>query len=216
MTLLPTDPVRIRRAPADIQPIDEFPNECSNPACNNQPQDMHHIVRRSYAGNNTWVMIDNTIIPNVCGLCRPCHDLLTLNKARIVYEAGDYYWSDDKNGIFAQLSPHPTYPADKPGVSFGTKNYSPQTGVCPTCERPLPKPREEQEPTRERRTWTVTVPKDKRENGAEVLDTLLEEIRLEFSKAGLEYGEAPKVRYFILSTALGLFVQSAQQILSDA
>ena len=91
-------------------------------------------------------------------------------------------------------------------------------GVCPSCKRPLPHPKHEGEPEakRPRRSWTITVPKDERENGAEVLDELLEASREEMGKLGLPYGEGSSVRYFVLAAALALFVQHAEQLMADA
>jgi hypothetical protein len=81
--------------------------------------------------------------------------------------------------------------------------------ICPSCKRPLPhakldKPHEAKRP---RRTWSITVPVDERENGADVLDELLEASRDVMARAGLPYGEESSVRYFVLTAALGLFVQ---------
>lgn len=211
MTLLPAEPKRIERAPEGMTPIDTFSNYCSNPLCTSDARDMHHIVRRSYAGNNTWVVIDGIIMPNVCGLCRPCHDLITNNKAQIVYENHEYRWS--QGGNVMPLEPPPPQ-MDKPPVFPEPRIFAAR--VCPTCERPLPKPKPDKpEEKRPRRTWSVTVPKDERENGAEMLDVLIEETRAELGKAGLPYGEADSVKYFVLSTALALFVHHAEEFLGE-
>ena len=90
---------------------------------------------------------------------------------------------------------------------------------CPTCHQPLPHPKVEK-PTREkkrvRRSWTITVPMDKRENGAETLDTLLEEARLEMDRAGLGYGPERNNRFFVLAFILGQFVLHSRELLGDA
>ena len=89
-----------------------------------------------------------------------------------------------------------------------------ETTICPTCKRVLPHkhegPKEERKP---RRTWSITVPITERENGAEMLDQLLESAREEMGKAGLPYGEAEAVKYFVLTAALGLFVTHAREVL---
>jgi hypothetical protein len=59
------------------------------------------------------------------------------------------------------------------------------------------------------------VPKDERENGADVLDTLLEEARKSMAQAGLAYGDEDNARYFVLSAVLGLFVQHAREVMAD-
>lgn len=175
---------------------------------------MHHIVRRSYAGNLTWVEIDGKVLPNVCGLCRPCHERITTNKSAIVWRNGEYCWQNGRlDNEWIPLDPLPPHmPIDKPEVFPEPRTFSAR--VCPTCERPLPKPKSDKpEEKRPRRTWSVTVPKDERENGAEVLDVLIEEVRTELGKAGLPYGEADSVKYFVLSTALALFVHHAEEFL---
>jgi len=60
------------------------------------------------------------------------------------------------------------------------------------------------------------VPSDEREQGADMLDTLLEEGRREMARAGLPYGDEDAAKYFVLSTMLGLFVTHAEEVLSDA
>jgi hypothetical protein len=55
---------------------------------------------------------------------------------------------------------------------------------------------------------------DERENGAETLDEQLEAARREMAKAGLPYGDEAAARFFVLSTALGLFVMHAEDVLT--
>ena len=74
----------------------------------------------------------------------------------------------------------------------------------------------EQEAPRPRRTWSITVPKDQREDGADILDGLLEASREQMATLGLPYGEQNSVRYFVLSAALALFVQHADQLMGDS
>ena len=57
------------------------------------------------------------------------------------------------------------------------------------------------------------MPNDAREVGADVLDTLLESARLILDDHGISYGEDRGVRYFVLSTSLGLFVAHAEDVL---
>ena len=71
------------------------------------------------------------------------------------------------------------------------------------------------EERRARRTWSVTVPKDEREDGAQTLDVLLDAARHEMAKAGLPYGENEAVKFFVLSAALGLFVSHAEEVLGQ-
>ena len=80
-----------------------------------------------------------------------------------------------------------------------------QVERCPTCERALPKPHTDAE-TRVRRGWTIAVPVDERENGADVLDSLLDECRKLFG-----HDTNRKVRYYTVAQALALVVQNQTQ-----
>lgn len=88
---------------------------------------------------------------------------------------------------------------------------------CPTCHRKLPPVKDEidnpVEKKKIRKTWSVAVPNDNQEDGADVLDTLIEEIRTEFADAGLPYGESGTAKYHVMATALALFVTHADTIL---
>lgn len=107
-----------------------------------------------------------------------------------------------------------SYPESE-SVESETMSASASPATCPTCERPLPKPKIEtpMEERKIRRTWSVSVPVDRQEDGAEVLDTLLEEVRDELARAGLPYGDSEVAKYHPLATALALFVTNAREIL---
>lgn len=158
--------------------------------------------------------IDEVDYPNVCGLCRDCHEAITRNKVRISFVGGTYHWQDPL-WPSTPLNPHPPFPG-KPEVSILAETS--ERSVCPTCERPFPQPKPETEPERkrERRTWSITVPKDRREDGAEVLTELLEAGREVLARGGLPYGEEDTVKYFVLSTILAIFAQHGDQILSNS
>jgi hypothetical protein len=98
MTLLPVEPVRLRRAPDGLPfiPRDQALGVvCANPFCDNQPTEVHHIVRRSYSGDRQWVLIDGEPQPNLCGLCNPCHELINRNKAKIEWAVDHYQWKHE-------------------------------------------------------------------------------------------------------------------------
>jgi hypothetical protein len=98
MTLLPVEPVRLRRAPDGLPfiPRDHaLGGVCANPFCTNQPTEVHHIVRRSYSGDRQWVLIDGEPQPNLCGLCNPCHELINRNKAKIEWAVDHYQWKHE-------------------------------------------------------------------------------------------------------------------------
>lgn len=208
--------------PAEGDPYLAFPSVCSNPWCGNQAVDRHHLVRRSELGGaHDWVEYDGVKIGNICGLCRACHGDVTDNRVWIRWnELGYFEWDTQlgyinvANGSLAKkLDPHPPV-GDTPDMSGGYMP-PPQPDVCPECKRPHRK-KTADEQVRNRKSWTIHVPVDERENGADVLDTLLEEARKMMAEAGLAYGDEDKARYFVLTAALGLFVQHGQVVMGDA
>jgi hypothetical protein len=229
MTRLPLETRDVRGIEGG--PPYELNSICAAPGCDQLSADPHHLWRRSeLIGPFWWVALDDeTIVGNVVGLCQLHHHAITVNAAWIKWEDGRFVWSDmfraseplsfqppvrstsnqdsfpvapEKNGGEAVIVDPPTAPAQL-------------DGVCPSCLRPLPHSHTRSEQKRPRRTWSITVPVDERENGAEMLSTLLEEGRKEMAKAGLPYGDAEAANYFVLSTILALFVQHAEEVLSD-
>jgi hypothetical protein len=98
VTLLPVEPVRLRRAPDGLPFVPRWQalgEECANPFCGNRPTEVHHIVRRSYSGDRQWVLIDGEPQPNLCGLCNPCHELINRNKAKIEWAVDHYQWKHE-------------------------------------------------------------------------------------------------------------------------
>lgn len=81
---------------------------------------------------------------------------------------------------------------------------------CPTCERPLPQPHKGEE-EKVRKGWTIAVPVAELEDGADVLDTLLDECRTLFG-----HDSNKKVKYYTLSQALALVVQNGHKMAADA
>jgi hypothetical protein len=80
MTLLPVEPVRISYDPSweDQYPV-ERSEVCQAPGCNAPSEEGHHIVRRSYTGNEprALIAIDGVVVQNVIRLCRWHHHQLT-------------------------------------------------------------------------------------------------------------------------------------------
>jgi len=223
MTRLPTESRAVQGVDG---PAYELNIVCAKPGCLQQSTDPHHLWRRSeLIGAHWWVELpaDDAIVGNVVGLCRTHHHQVTINGAWITWNGRGFDWSDMlTSGEPLSFQP-PVRPLsnEEPLPDLPEKNggqpaalAAPFEGSCPTCKRPLPHPKPAQEPKRLRRTWSITVPADERENGAEMLSTLLEEGRLELAKAGLPYGDADSANYFVLSTILGLFVAHAEDVLA--
>jgi len=226
MTRSPTD----RR---DAHGVEGYPYElnviCAAPGCDQQGTEAHHLWRRSdMIGPYWWVALpsEDAIVGNVVRLCHKHHEMVTANAAFIVWNGRGFDWNDLFSAAVPLSWQPPARPLEAPEsngevnalVELGPPVSEPGVvaeGSCPTCLRPLPHPKEKSEAKRERRTFSITIPKDKRENGAEVLDTLLEESRKELARAGLPYGDADSAKYFVLATTLGLFVQHAKDVLGD-
>lgn len=119
-------------------------------------------------------------------------------------------------------SPIADLPLDREPMTWMEDQMEPRPAhdpeVCPSCKRPLPRPKIKTplEAARPRRTWSVTVPMDQRENGAEILDELLEASREGMARKGLVYGEGEKTKFGVLGTSLALWVQHLDTIMGDA
>jgi hypothetical protein len=94
------------------------------------------------------------------------------------------------------------------------RENGPAPVICEGCGRRMPVA-SKREPAKFRKSWSIAVPVAELENGAEVLDTNLEHARHLFNEAGLSYGAEDTARYYILSTALALFITNAAYILDE-
>jgi hypothetical protein len=216
---------------------------CAAPGCDQPAQDPHHLWRRSFlAGAYDWVQIPEleVAVGNVVGLCRFHHDQIEGGSAWITLERGHFYWTTllsaaqelvwqppvrvlngadivvPEDVAEAETAAHEEYWREDDLAHPLAKESEP--GICPSCKRPLPHPKIDGPPQakRPRRTWSVTVPKDERENGADVLDELLSASREQMATLGLPYGETDSVKYFVLPSALAMFVQHADQMMGDS
>lgn len=187
---------------------------CAVQGCSRLTDHAHHIVRRSFmAGPYSWVRLgdsDGTIVGNLMPLCWQHHQQVTENRARVVWDESshEFYWQGEHE------STDLLQPPKIETVREGQVEQKATISSCPTCgQKVRPKFEHRHEEKRPRKTWTITVPNDAREVGADVLDTLLESARLILDERGISYGEDRGVRYFVLSTSLGLFVAHAEEVL---
>jgi len=232
VTLLPIDD---RNVHGFEGPEYQMSRICARPFCEQNGSEVHHIWRRSHLGAPfNWVVLpDGSACGNLIRLCNPHHRLVTENEAKISFEAGSFYWVQDGMELMP-LDFQPPWVVQEyehtrsvddliAEVEFetpGEKTGPVLDNECPTCHQPLPKPKiadktDKREAKRLRRTWSVTVPADRREDGAEVLDTLVEEARVLLARAGPHYEAGLTTRYYILAMALGLFVTHGEQIVAD-
>jgi hypothetical protein len=162
---------------------------CAVATCTHYADHGHHIWRRSFlAGDYQWVELwDGKVVQNLCGLCSECHEKITLNKAWIAYSDdhsdGIFEYVDGVDAAATVLVPQP-----KTLASFATAMQMTIDGKeiphddvvrvpeeeppCPTCGRKKKRVELPAGEKRNRASWSVSVPKDAREDGADVLDTL--------------------------------------------
>lgn len=159
-------------------------------------------------GDYAWVELwDGTVVGNLCGLCWRHHEDVTVNKSQILWidDPGIFVWtdniSDQLTNILDRLSPQPP----KWGTVTSHGGHETPVDLCPECNRPKRKPIEH-EPGEKRRkkTWTVKVPDDK-EDGALVLDILVEEVAAQF---GIDHYTSALKRYYVIQPALTYIMQN--------
>ena len=180
---------------------------CAVPGCA-EPSERHHAWRRSFLNGDYWFvqLPDARIIGNCIGLCNTHHRKVTENEAMIAFLDDVYVWGPPEGDVQV-LAWQP------PGIEHQHERVD-NSDVCPQCHQRI-KPKTKPEQRKNRRTWSIAVPKDDQENGADVLDTLIDAAREELDSVGLSYGDEHRYRYHVLATSLGLFVQHGQAILSD-
>lgn len=227
MTKLPVESWNIIPLEGPEYPDYKVASTCCVPFCTSFSDHAHHIVRRSFLGGDyAWVKYDDgRIFANKTGMCYTHHKSVTENRCQIDYEDGIFYWNTyvgDPAPLQIQPFVLDNVPSGEEPESEGHHDHThdhhgPERKVCESCGRPLPKPKIEapDEEKKPRRTWAISVPNDALEDGANVLDTLLEAARDELDRVGISYGNGSKVKYYPLTTSLALFVQNAEKILSD-
>ncbi len=208
---------------------------CCSPAhggCSRIADHSHHIWRRSFLGGDfAWVRLwDGTITGNLCALCYEHHNLITENRARIAYHTradgeAKFWWVQDVPNVgiaWIQLKTQPPIWTPRGAAIEEARQFvdgmEPHQHVgpaavekCPTCRRAMPREKsKKRETARRREKWSITVPKDERENGADVLDTLLIECAKIFG-----HDETKALRYFTLSQALALVVQHGDRMVGN-
>lgn len=180
----------------------ERTTHCENPTCSNGGDEGHHLFRKSdLKADYKWVYVVEIgkQVKNIAYLCNECHRRVTDNEVWI--SLGDdaiFRWHErDSSGEWdegeALFGGHDTASEATPGEP------------CPTCKRKVPVPNAPNQPARKRTTWAIYVPKDEQENGAELLDTLLEQAAEKLVELGVTQGiDIPK--YFVLVPVLYKFL----------
>jgi hypothetical protein len=222
MTLSPTDSRDVHGFEAEPYELNGF---CAVPGCNEQEfLERHHLWRRSAIGGDYWfVELPGMIVGNCVNLCRRHHRQVTDNEAAIRFHDDLFFWTDlmveDRLLTWQPPLDFVSSTGETLGGRIESEHVHVENGaVCPTCHRRVPKPKIETEPEarKPRKVWSVMVPRDQWEDGADVLDMLIEGWREEFSKRGLQYGEAKSVKYFVLSTGLALGLTHIELVLGGS
>lgn len=213
MTLLPHPNQNVKGLEGPQFPKYKVGPLCATPFCSKPVDNVHHAWRRSFlTGAFNWVQLwDGKIVGNLIGLCYNHHLEITDNQAQIVWDESFFYWLV-AGEIIAQLSPQPPVHGAVPTVTAHTEKVVGPAAAerCETCGRTLPHSHDEKkEPARRRKTWVVLCPDDD-EDGALVLDTLLDGCRELF-----QHDENKGTRYFSLVQALALVVQHGHLMLSE-
>jgi hypothetical protein len=201
---------------------------CAVMGCSEHGAERHHLWRRSFLGGDySWVRLpDGRRVGNCVRLCNTHHRKVTENEVFITFLDDEFYWAppegvlnrlawqpptlDGPDGHLHLVQDEPTYlhASDEPVES--------KPDECPTCHQKIrAKIETPMEAPRPRRTWSMAVPKDDQEDGADTIDRLIIEAREELDKVGLSYGDGNKYIFNVVATALALFVLHAPRILAD-
>ena len=209
MTLSPYDGPQVRGVGGPEYKVGPI---CCNPNCKRYAEHAHHIFRRSdqrLGGAFDWVSIMGYVVQNKVGVCAPCHDDLTGriggHKAAIRMIGPDFDWiwtwcivkpgsGADIAVPVGEIQPQPLTPEALADSRATGPLGEPET--CPACGHVKRRARPAGLAGRAQATWTVKVPADA-ENGAEILDTLVDDLAL---LLGVEPNQTG--RYYVLVPCL--------------
>ena len=183
-------------------------NWCVAPGCLSIAQQRHHLWPRSYLRGQPfeWVSVAGKTMPNSVGLCVTHHAQVSSpiggHQAKIVYslELELFEWwtsvgTDD--WMYVGLLRDQKLVEPEPEA----KRVRREEGLCPTCGRATPHEKRRTQdglPKRPAKTWTLLVPDDA-ENGADVLDTLIEDLAVLME---LDVHSQRLLRYHVLAPVL--------------
>ena len=194
---------------------------CAAPNCTETAQERHHLWPRSFLRGQPveWVSVQEQVIPNAVGLCRPHHREVTGTRGHLAH----IRWNT-KLKLMEWWVNESTRQNEPNWVSRGPLRYQPlhqlqpapsrgTREVCVGCGRPTPSPRPSMPPGERRRvkTWSIAVPDDT-EEGAEVLDTYIEDIGM---LMGYHDIKPRLLRYHVLVPVLEWVNQNRVEFLHD-
>jgi hypothetical protein len=217
MTLIPSEAWNVAGVEGDKYTVGPF---CDAPGCKRPVDHKHHLWRRSFLGGDFWwvrvPLADNktTVIRNVIGLCYRHHEDVTGgpggHKAwiRWVEEDQKLLWlepgADDQWELIDQIV-----------LAAPSEGAAPRAKIpkrCPACGK-LQYVEHEHAPAprRPRKSWVVQVPSDN-EDGAAILDELIEIIA---EAIGTDEYKSQLRRYHTLIPALVWVVQNQEDFARD-
>jgi hypothetical protein len=206
VTKLPIDSRDVRGVAGPEYKVGPY---CCVPECRRVTEHAHHIWRRSELGGPfSWVELpDGHVVGNLAGMCPPHHEAVTGriggHKAAIRMTDDHVFWwcryINEQYEFVAPIDPQP--PTHEAHVASPADVESENS--CPTCGRPRARRRKTASSSkRARKTWPVRVPADAEENGAEVLDSLTEDLAPLLGVDPDDNGTYTSGRYYVLVPAL--------------
>jgi len=212
VTLPPWHGPQVRGVPGPDYKVGPY---CCNPGCHRIAEHAHHIFRRTdprLGGAFNWVEIKGAAYQNLTGVCARCHDDLTGrvggHKTAIKIMGDDYEWTwfwcvvqhtgDDLDTTITQpLAPIEPQPLTPEALALSRVPDPSELEPCPTCGH-VKRARPLSGRGRARKSWTIKVPDDA-EDGAEILDTLVDDmgmiLGIEPTQVGRYYIVLPCVYY---------------------
>lgn len=211
MTQLPHDNWNVKER--DDLPKYKVGPRCCHPDCNFLADHAHHLWRRSFGTRGAWVELvfldPPVIVGNLVPLCWRHHEDVTVNKARIEYlDTTDLFVWRVGDAVAEPLKPQPPRWADQ---LLQTHVHDENEDVCSKCGRRR-KTKDEMPPgeKRARKSWTIKVPDDA-EDGADILDTLCDELADLFA---MDHYTSQLQRYYVCAQAFALVLQNKEMIAS--
>ena len=196
---------------------------CCNPGCRRFAAHAHHIfprgdkrLKKAY----DWVEVKGAVYQNKTGICARCHDDIHRQTVSIKLIGPDYDWTwmwcvvhSTPGGIelttsvpLAPIEPQPLTPE---AFALSRASGDPAEEPCPTCGH-VKRARSVVAAGRARKSWTIKVPADHEENGAEILDTLVDDMALVL---GVEPNQTG--RYYVIVPVLYYAHQEKQRFVES-
>lgn len=185
---------------------------CAHPDCDKPTESMHHAWPVGTLKSSSWLVripgVDKPVL-HAIGLCGTGttghHGDLEEHRGWVRYEDGEFVWYDRSQyavspwEYIGKLDPQPGKGSSNPAQN------GPEGRVNPEGSKTRKSKKLKGEVRPYRAQWNVGVPKDERENGADVLDELELALREKFSEEMGWSETAP--RYMIVTAA---FVRALQ------